>query len=220
MDFVGGYLRASLLVLIATSCGCAPERAPSSLADLAEHIESSGSITFRRDIDIDPRTLFELYGTFFDLPANTTMRLVEDSIAPNGDAQLRFQQFHRGIEIEGADFRVLARKNRALSGSSHLAHEFSPGESTPRLSEERAWNIVQERMNTEHDSPDLATITRPQGALVFAELTSPSDKSPSTANHRVLAWRFDAYVQPIARSRRVYVDALEGRIVKEARLRA
>jgi hypothetical protein len=47
---------------------------------------------------------------------------------------------------------------------------------------------------------------------VFAEL--------GKSNHRVLAWRFDAYVQPISSSRRIYVDALEGRIVKESPLRA
>ncbi|HVF17943.1 MAG TPA: hypothetical protein VNA21_13565 [Steroidobacteraceae bacterium] len=214
MDFGGGYFRALVLVLISMGFGCAPDRAPSSLADLAEHIESSGSITFRRDMDIDPRALFELYGTLFDLPPNTTMRLVEDKVAANGDAQLRFQQFHRGIEVEGADFRVVARKNRALSASGQLAHEFAPKESTPRLSEERAWEIVRARMAV--DEQFSATITRPQGALVFAEVAQASH----TPIHRVLAWRFDTYVQPITQSRRVYVDALHGRIVKETRLKA
>jgi Zn-dependent metalloprotease len=194
------------------SCGCTHESAPASLADLTERMDSSGSITFRRDIDIDPRLLFELYGTLFDLPPNTTMRLVEENVGPNGDAQLRFQQFHRGIEVEGADFHVLARKNRAVSADGHLVHEFSPGESTPRLSEERAWEIVQGRMNAAQYLLTPPTVTRPQGALVFAEL--------GKSNHRVLAWRFDAYVQPISSSRRIYVDALEGRIVKESPLRA
>jgi len=212
MLFVRRSARALVLACMSWIAGCEPAPPPASLAELAERVEDSGAITFRRDLEINPHTIFERYGALFDLPPNTTMRLVEDTREAGGNIKLRFQQFHQGIEVEGADFRVFAHNNRAISATGHVAHRFSATELTPKLSEERAWEIVQSRMNAEHYFRTTTAVQRPQGFLVFAQL-------PDRKDH-VLAWRFDAYVDPLQNSRRVYVDAFAGTIIKEAPLAA
>ena len=82
MDFVDRSFRALSLTLMVMCSACQPARPPISLADLAEHVDGSDAIRFRSDTNIDARTLFETYGSLFNLPPDSTMRLVEDRAGP------------------------------------------------------------------------------------------------------------------------------------------
>jgi Zn-dependent metalloprotease len=212
-------LSVSTLALLS----CAKDEPPAALAELAEPIDTPGWITFKADTRIDPRTLFERHGRLFELSTDSSMRLVEESVDELGIAQFRFQQFHRDIEVEGGEFRVRARDGRAVSANGRLEHNFAPATTEPQLNEERARAIVESRMQArryyrsgalvaelEAQSRGETSDARPAGTLVFVEL-------PDT-HARILAWRFDAYVEPLQDSRRIYVDAASGAIIKETQL--
>ncbi len=85
------------------------------------------------------------------------------------------------------------------------------------MTEERAIEILLQQLpdvRFYHEEDVLADLRRepdaryrPKGKLVFTELPESSQ--------RVLAWMFRAYTTPIDRSRRVYIDAASGALVKE-----
>jgi len=178
-----------------------------------------GWLRFRADAVVDPRTVASRYAESLQLAPGTDMRLVDETTDDLGITHLRYQQYFQGIEVEGAQWLVHARGNRALSANGVLVREFSPAVTRPAIDEARALAAVRERMGPGpyYDGSQLVrematgpSGATPPGTLVFVELPA--------SRQRVLAWRFDVYVQPLDLSRRVYVDAATGAVVKEVPL--
>lgn len=199
------------------ACSHPTRPAPDTLGEVATPGASSGWIRFKPAADVDARTLFSRYAASLQLAPGTEMRPVSEDKDDIGITHLRYQQYYRGVEVEGGEFIVHARDLRALSANGDLALNFAPAVVAPAIDEAHAWAAVQERMHAnkyydgEHLVDELtagASNHVPRGTLVFATVPPQQD--------RVLAWRFDAYVQPLGDSRRLFVDAATGRIVKEA----
>ena len=204
-------------LLVAALSGCSPK--PDKLSDVATPTTAPGWIRFRPEANVDARSFLSRYGSSLQLADGTKMRQVAEQTDELGMTHLRFQQYYQGIEVEGAQFLVHAKGTRALSANGELALRFAPDVLQPAIDEARAWAIVRDHLHADgyYDGERLvealksaASNTAPRGTLLFTP-TGP-------AQERVLAWRFDAYIDPVDRSRRVYVDANTGAIIKEAPL--
>jgi Zn-dependent metalloprotease len=202
--------------LVAAMFACAPKPRPEALTEVAAPITSPGWIRFRPEADVDARSFLSRYAASLQLAQGTEMRPVSEETDELGMTHLRYQQYYRGIEVEGAEFLVHAKGARALSANGQLALRFAPEVLRAAIGEERAWAVVRDRMRAGayFDGDRLVEELKsgasnhvPRGALLFTP-AGPHQE-------RVLAWRFDAYVEPVDRSRRFYVDAAAGAIIKE-----
>ena len=63
-----------------------------------------------------------------------------------GITHYRYQQFFHQIKVENAEFLVRAKDNAAISANGKLAYDFQPQTTSPKLSEEQAWEIVHRRI--------------------------------------------------------------------------
>ena len=212
-----GLLFGCLLTVILVS-GCGQKSPSEKLADVTEPITSPGWIRFKPEANIDARNFLAGYAEALHLPEGTTMRSVSEETDDLGIAHIRHQQYFRGIEVEGAEFLVHARDARALSANGQLATDFAPKTVAARIEETQALETVRRRMgvNAFYDGDRLVEELKgapsnpsPRGVLLYTLVGS---------DNRVLAWRFDAYVDPIPNSRRLYVDAETGEIIKDVPL--
>ena len=208
-----------VMLLGAASCTVGVRGRSDSLAQVAMPTAEPGWLRFRADASVDPRSVTSRYAESLQLAPGTDMRLVDETTDDLGITHLRYQQYFQGIEVEGAQWLVHARGNRALSANGVLAREFAPAVTRPAIDEARALAAVRDRMGPGpyYDGSQLVreVATGPSGAtppgtLVFVELPA--------SRQRVLAWRFDVYVRPLDLSRRVYVDGATGAVVKEVPL--
>lgn len=204
-------------LLVGAMSGCTPK--PDKLTDVAAPITSPGWIRFRPEAQVDARGFMARYGSALQLAEGTKMRPVSEQVDELGMTHLRYHQYYRGLEVEGAQFLVHAKGNRALSANGELALRFAPSVLQPSIDEARAWAIVRDHLHADayYDGERLVEALKaepsnhvPRGTLLFTPLGPELE--------RVLAWRFDAYVEPVAHSRRVYVDAGTGAIIKQTPL--
>jgi len=198
---------------------CAQSR-PEALTDIAEPITDPGWMRFRANANVDPATFFDRYSRLLELSPDTRMRLVSTSPDAGGETHYRFQQYFRDVEVEGAEYIIHARDRRAVSANGVLEHRFQPATTQPGVTEAQALAVVQSYMETSTFLPSdnlVAAVESPatqtpapfqlRGVLVFTD-------DPNAPSQRLLAWRFNAYVQPLGRSRRVYVNASTPAVIK------
>jgi Zn-dependent metalloprotease len=208
----------SMAAALLAVASCTPRTRPPAdpLAQVAVPTTAPGWVRFRADADVPPREFVTRHAGTLQLAKGTQMRLVAEDTDELGITHLRYQQYFQDVEVEGAQLLVHARGNRAISANGKLAREFAPGVVRPGIDEAQALAEVRRRMGPgpyykdDHLADDIAagpSGATPRGTLVFVPLP-PGER-------RVLAWRFNVYVRPLDRSRRLYVDAATGAIIKE-----
>ena len=199
---------AALMAVLSLLTGCNHKPQPAPLSDVAEPIASPGWINFRADATVKPGEFFARYADALQLAPGTEMRALAAETDELGITHHRYQQRFRDIDVEGAEFLLHAKGDKLLSANGRLAHRFAPATVAPAFDEARALAVVRERMQTDvfYAGTPLAdalrddrTTTTPRGELLFAAI-GPQPQY-------VLAWRFDAYMAPVDRSLRLYVDA-------------
>ena len=212
-----------LTAVMATLAACLnkPPVEPDSekLAAVTEPITSPGWIRFRPEAKVNARGFLAEYAGALQLADGTEMRSVGEETDELALTHLRYQQYYRNVEVEGAEFLVRAKGDDAISANGQLALNFAPQVVEAAIDEEHALAIVRQRMMTSsfYDGAHLVEALKsetsnhvPRGTLMFTSLGSEGE--------RALAWRFDAYVNPINSSRRLYIDAATGAIIKEIEL--
>ena len=211
----------TVLSLVVCSCQKQTQKRTRDITEIAEPMVTSGWLKFKPAAHVNPTTLFKDYAAAFHLSPGNEMVLQSEQTDELGVTHYRYQQFFREIKVENAEFLVRAKNNEAVSANGRLAHDFQPDVTTPRLSDEQAWEIVHRRVPAEkyfRDDKLVDDLTnqqaagagyRPKGTLLFTE------DPKKTGGERVLAWMFKVYVTPLEKSRQVYVNAIDGSIVKE-----
>jgi Zn-dependent metalloprotease len=219
------FLPVSLAVVVCilfSSC----HRKAKSFDDIAQPILTPGWITFKESAKVDPTTLFRDYAGLFHLTEGNEMHVQSQESDDLGLTHFRYQQYYKGIEVENAEFLVHAKSGVAIRANGILAADFQPENTEAKITEEQALAILRQRFPEKqflHEDNLVKDVEAqpqqltprpysPKGRLVFTEIPGGSG--------RVLAWVFRAYVSPINQSRQVYIDAMQGRIVKEFPLMA
>jgi Zn-dependent metalloprotease len=214
-------LIAVVALLFTSSCVTHKPGPANNITDIAKPVVTAGWITFKPEMEINPSTLFADHAAIFHLPPGNQMVVQSQETDELGLTHYRYQQLFRGLKVEHAEFLVRATNNHAISANGRLVYDFQPETTTPRLTEEQAWEIVRQRIPAQRyfrndklvdelTNPDAAVAGyRPPGELLFTEDTSTTDGA------RRLAWAFKVYVAPADNSRQIYINAADGTVVKE-----
>jgi Zn-dependent metalloprotease len=207
-----------IAIFILPSC-----RRTKNISDISEPSLTPGWITFKKESNIDPKTLFKQYGNMFQIAPGSDLKIVSEQKDELGMVHYRYKQFFKNIPIEDAEFIVHAKNNRALTANGNLAMNFTPPKIQPTISEQDALNILVKRIPSQRylNENDLhkdfqkaiqesgQSDYRPKGTLIFAK------KQNTKSDQWELSWMFKAYVLPLDRSRQVYIKASDGSVLKE-----
>ncbi|RAK64584.1 RICIN domain-containing protein [Hymenobacter edaphi] len=142
-----------------------------------------------------------------------------------GVAHEKFQQFFKGVRVEGNNYTVHSREGVVESLSGHFERIPEGLSATPALPADKAlaaalrhvgatrymWQDPRaEAQLREQEHNDRATYA-PTGELVVVH--APARRKPAAEARTVLAWKFNIYAQePVSRAY-VYVDAHSGQVV-------
>lgn len=217
------YKKSAFIFLLLTICilpGC---KRTKNIWDITEPSLTPGWITFKKESNIDPKTLFKQYGNMFQIAPGNDLKLVSEQKDELGMVHYRYKQFFKNIPIEDAEFIVHAKNNRALTANGNLAMNFAPQKVESSISEKDALNILVKRIpserylredNLQNDFQQAIkqpgpTDYRPKGTLIFAK------KQNTNSEQWELCWMFKAYVIPLDRSKQVYIKASDGSVLKE-----
>ena len=200
-------------IAISTLCSCVKQKQEQEeeqkpkgdITDIAEPVVTPGWITFKPSAKINPKTLFKDHAAIFHLPPGNEMVAQPEQTDELGITHYRYQQFFHQIKVENAEFLVRAKDNIAVSANGKLAYDFQPQTTSPKLSEEQAWEIVHRRIPASRyfredkvvddltNQDPAAAGYRPKGTLLFTE------DPKSTSGVRRLVWMFKVYVMPVGK---------------------
>jgi Zn-dependent metalloprotease len=134
-----------------------------------------------------------------------------------------FQQTYKGVKVQGAEFRVHEREGRVETANGKLATDLEL-DVVPVYTRDMAlsfalayvgaktykWENEQLEQEIKRELADPAASWLPEGELLILGLDSQE-------GYR-LCWRFDIYALDPEISKRLYVDAKSGKVVKEGAL--
>ncbi|MEM7370688.1 MAG: M4 family metallopeptidase [Bacteroidota bacterium] len=195
---------------------------PQDLAAIATQ-SSPGWLSFRADVNLDPKNLFKQHKQAFGLGMNDEMVLVKSETDKLGFSHYRYQLTHKDIEVEGVEYIVHAKNGVALTANG-LPFKGLDMPTTPSLLEDQAlaltlshigaktymWELPGDESSLKEIHNDPLATHYPKGELMIADV----DFDPNTLDFR-LVWKFDVFAaEPMSR-KWVYVNALTGEIIKE-----
>lgn len=215
---------AAALAAAALLGSCTPRTAAPRLSEAAMPVVSPGWIRLKPAARVAPQDFMTLFARDLHQAEGTQWPVVHEEQDELGISHARLQQRWRGLDVEGAEFLLHSRAGRVFAANGRLARDFAPALSTPAVDEARAWQAARHHVGSERfydgrrlqqsveSGPDT---TAPRGTLLFASKAEGENRW-----QWVLAWRFDAWVAPLEASRRVYVDAQDGTVLKSQPLMA
>ena len=194
------------------------------LEEVAKPVIEKGWIDFRENNSLNAQTLFTENGARFGLTPNDEMRQFRIQTDEYGFTHFRYQQYHKGIKIIGAE-TILHHNGMYLKSMNGYIAEQLNLEVQPTISEERGLQLSKEFMNAEiyvYEHPDIAAAIskmsngqkdfgKPKGELVICR---KNWKQPFTESNLSLAYCYRMIVLPFDKSADVYIDALTGTVLK------
>lgn len=224
------WLTTSLLLGWSTAQAQYPESAPSSvltsnhvIRSLCDWVSPHGWLRFRAEARLQPDALFTIYAADMGLGPGDEMRLARHWQDADGTHHWRYQQYHRGLLVEGGEY--------TLHGSSkqlHLAHgKLIEGLHLPtgRLIHEGqalrralaalgprvyAWENEEWQLALQADRQDPQASHYPQGELRMGFVDG---KHLAAAQYRP-AWVFTLRSLVPDALETVYIDALTGEVLQ------
>ncbi|NNE06649.1 MAG: hypothetical protein HKN15_13085, partial [Xanthomonadales bacterium] len=218
-----GSTFAALLLLVAIPQAAAqrPETQPRATAGLdinasvqpnrPDSVPSSLSSFFiPRQLPVTPETFFDRFGQRLGLGRDD--RMVEFSRGQSvstGRESIRFQQYHRGVKVLGAGYRLVLEGNRVMWGSGQLATGISP-DMARQVSQDEALRRARKAM-TFSMLPAINGLTWPDQDFHEMLLVPVETAGPNTDYQ--LVHSFILRPANTLLSYRVYVHAQSGGIV-------
>lgn len=194
------------------------------LEEVAKPVIEKGWIDFRENNSLNAQTLFTENGARFGLTPNDEMRQFRIQTDEYGFTHFRYQQYHKGIKIIGAE-TILHHNGMYLKSMNGYIAEQLNLEVQPTISEERGLQLSKEFMNAEiyvYEHPDIAAAIskmsngqkdfgKPKGELVICR---KNWNEPFTESNLSLAYCYRMIILPFNKSADVYIDALTGTVLK------
>lgn len=191
----------------------------------AKPIEEKGWIDFRESNTLNPQTLFADHGNKFGLTALDEMRQYRVHTDEIGHTHFRFQQYHNGLKIIGAE-TILHHNGLYLKSMNGDIAENLNMNIQPLISSEKGLQLSKDAMNALSyvwENPDVAAkltqiskgeknFEKPTGELVICRKNWDAE---FTEENLVLAYCYRMMVLPVDQSKDVYVDAITGEIIKQ-----
>lgn len=157
----------------------------SRVGQIAKRFKPSGRVEIREDITVAPSRIFAEYGNLFGLTTNDEMALVRADSNKRVNTRHLFQQYHKGVKVEGAEYIVHSRNGRSIRLNGKLASAIEL-DTRPQLTFSEAQNIVASQL------PDGMTLTGESHSL-SKQLNANDDSSKVVTKEEdpVITWLVD-----------------------------
>lgn len=185
------------------------------LGTLAHTPEAPGWYRFKAGAVQGGPHFFERHKKAFGLGPTDSMGLSRTQKDGSGRLHHRFQQYHRGIKVEGAEFWLHEKDGAATSGNGAWVAGWNDP-ATPTVPESKALMVALDAVPAHYylDGPAGRTVKarsayRPRATLVYQK---PNADLPHTPEHLRLCYRVDVFTEK-GQGFAVYVDARAGTLV-------
>lgn len=182
-------------------------------------------IRFKPSAKIKPETIFEEHKTAFELSDFDKMKVNRSFIDDIGFTHINYQQYYKGIPIDGESVNVHTNKNGETYAATGRILKGLSVEILPKLTEQEAIDIALKFVNAkeymwqnifwENDLKEKTSKTDttyyPKSTLVIKE--KQGFGSGTGIFH--LAYRMDIYSSSPFYSQRIFIDALSGAIIEK-----
>lgn len=194
------------------------------ISQIAKEVRSDGWVFFNDNFKEAPEGIAAKYKAAFGLGDADDLRLTTAKKDELAITRYRYTQYHGGLPVEGADFSIYAKADKAVSATGRLVQTLGPAQ-LPAITERAAlavalasapakkylWQDKKAEQSLRTDKHDSTATNFPKGKLLYA-LSTNDGNLPSTV-HR-LAYRFDiTRISPEA-SEAVYIDAQTGQLLR------
>ena len=201
------------------------------MLDIAHKGEYKGWVNIKEEYLFTKNDFFSRNKEAFQLASNDSMRHVSSTKKDElGYTRHLFQQTYKGIEIEGAKYKLHEKDGRIFCANGYLVEKITCS-TEPKISEATALKYALEHIGAkkyaweidynallEEDDEDLLLYYKetpayhyPKGNLV---LTLIADNLPLQAESFVLAYKFEITTIEPSSSNAIYINAHTGEIVK------
>jgi bacillolysin len=198
-----------------------------------ERSDPEGWLYFKGASDLKEGELFSLYKSAAGLSGNDSMHLVESTMDEYGFRHNRFQQYYKGIKVEGAEFFEHSKDCYVQLMHGKIMHgkimENLILSSVPTYSEQQALNAAKTFLGASQyawensvweqglkdDLGDSTATYFPTGELI---LVHSFDAAMATSNYR-LSWKFEIFAISPGMHKTVYVNAGTGGVLKSFDMR-
>ncbi|MEI7726609.1 MAG: M4 family metallopeptidase [Bacteroidota bacterium] len=195
------------------------------LLQIAEPSMELGLIHLKKELRINPETIFAEHKSAFGISPDCEMRLRRTSKDLVGNKHYRYQQYYKNILVESGEYIVHEKEGIAASVNGNIANEL-PVNATPLITEQQAltgalsflkadeyyWQNERRENYLKTESKNSEATYFPKAELVFANINLHDN---GAAKH-ILAYRFVISIsKPYDATKAVYVDAVNGNVVKD-----
>lgn len=199
------------------------------MEEFAKPVETKGWIDFREGNTLDPQTLFTDKKEMFGLTAHDHMQQYRMRTDEIGFTHFRYQQYHKGLKIVGAETILHHNGSYLKSMNGYIAEDLDMNVATSISVEAAFENAKQSLKNVQYyvwENPEMAEqlgkvsngqkdFSNPKGELMICRKNWSGEFNPENL---AVVYMFRMVVLPMYESKDVYVDAKTGQVIYSAPL--
>lgn len=218
------WLVSCIALLISISADAQQSR-QTFMEEVAKPTTAKGWIDFKEGNTLNPQTMFTSHKAMFGLSTQDDMQIYRTQTDELGYTHFRYQQYHKGIKIIGAETILHHNGNYLKSMNGYIAEELNV-DVTPALRQDAGLLIAKDAVNAElfvWEHPEIVEalskssngqkdFSQPTGELVICRKDWNGDFAQENL---VLAYCYRMVVMPMYESKDVYVDAKSGELIFE-----
>jgi Zn-dependent metalloprotease len=212
-----------LILLLCSVALCFQLQAQKKLADLA-HIEEEGRwVSVEADIVATPLQYLANYKSELGLSDADGFLPIKAETDELGYTHSKFDQHHRSIKVEGAQYIVHEQDGRIIRSNGRLVSEIK-APSQPLISAEEAiasailytdapqyyWQIPEKEAVLKRITDDEDATFYPEAELVYADRSYSQD-----GDKYRLAWKMEIHAMGPKGEKVIFIDARDGHILYE-----
>ncbi len=198
------------------------------IQSLTEKVEQAGWLYLKDGAQVQPYGLFSTYKPDMGLGENDEMVLVKSEVDEYGIEHNRYQQYHMGVRVEGAEYTEHVRNCIVKIAHGKLLENITET-TVPTVTEANALTAALDTIGAEiyswqdtasvgvneyEEEDDTLANAYPQGELLLAYIVPQG----VLAENYQLCWRFEIVSNNPGTANEVYVDAETGDVLKLAAL--
>ena len=205
-------------VVFTMAAGISAGQISKNISKIAVIKDPSGWIQFKENQQLNPETIFTLNKSEFGLTSTDQMLINRTEADKLGFTHHRFQQYYKGIPVEGGEFLIHSTSGKAISGNGKIITGLNLA-STPALSPQDAidkalaythaekymWEDPASEATLKKARKDPTATYQPKARLVIIDKHYGTD-----ASKYVLAYKVEVYASKPLSYKNIFVNANNG----------
>ncbi|MBI4647546.1 MAG: M4 family metallopeptidase [Bacteroidia bacterium] len=205
--------------------GQKPNKEMDSIAELNY---GNGWLELKKELNIRASSIFKDHKSAFKLSINDEMQVKKSESDDLGFTHYRFQQTYKGVIIEGAEYIIHEKGNKAIKANGKIVAGLDIVVN-PSVSEEEAINIAlisipAEKYMWEDEAEEnlLKEIKKDPNATHYPQpellITLKDDNADFLPENFLLAYKINIYTKEPYDGYSVYINAHNGEVIKKTPL--